>query len=56
MEKIEKIERDSEEYVKRMFQVAVNFCPTMYPCKTCGSPVINGYCCTYCNDVNPRGK
>uniref|UniRef100_A0A6M3J7R4 Uncharacterized protein n=1 Tax=viral metagenome TaxID=1070528 RepID=A0A6M3J7R4_9ZZZZ len=27
-----------------------------YPCHTCGRPVRDGYCCTWCGDVDPHGS
>ena len=24
------------------------------PCKTCGKPVKDGHCCTWCGDVDPH--
>ena len=33
--------------------MAEAYLPRMYPCKTCGSPVVKGYVCLYCDDDNP---
>jgi hypothetical protein len=41
-------------YNKEKAKLAIDFCPTIYPCKKCGYPVISGYRCTYCNDTNPN--
>jgi len=27
-----------------------------YPCKTCGKPVRDGYCCTWCGDTDPQNE
>ncbi len=27
-----------------------------YPCKTCGRPVRDGYCCTWCGDSDPQSE
>lgn len=51
--KITKIEPYSDIYYRRLNQVARDFCPRIYPCKKCGSPVADGYCCTYCGDNDP---
>jgi hypothetical protein len=28
--------------------------PPIYPCNTCNYPVVDGYCCGYCGNDNPR--
>jgi hypothetical protein len=33
-----------------------SFAPPVYPCGTCGYPVIKGYCCTNCHSMNPQDK
>jgi hypothetical protein len=44
---------DKELYKQRAIKLALDLCPSMYPCKKCGSPVVKGYCCTFCGDTNP---
>jgi hypothetical protein len=48
-----KIEYNSKEYNDRKYSIMLDFCPTIYPCKKCGAPVAQGYCCTYCRTSNP---
>ena len=35
---------------------AMQFCPRIYPCKTCGWPVVDGYVCTTCGDTDPSAN
>lgn len=45
---------DKEVYRKEADKLARDFCPPIYPCKECGYPVINGYCCIYCGSTDPN--
>lgn len=45
-----------QEYQKAQLQTALNYAPTIYPCKKCEWPVAEGYCCRYCGDDNPSSK
>lgn len=29
------------------------FAPTIKPCRDCGRPVVDGYCCNHCGSVLP---
>jgi hypothetical protein len=40
-------------YQRLAARLALDFCPPISPCATCGQPVIQGYCCTFCGDVDP---
>jgi hypothetical protein len=42
-----------EQYQVARARAAISFAPEMYPCKKCGWPVLNGYCCNTCGDTNP---
>ena len=42
------------QYRKMEIALALAFCPDIYPCNKCGWPVMLGYCCPTCHDVNPR--
>ncbi len=53
--KIRKIKKDGREYNRRVVEVAIGFCPQILTCKTCGSPTLKGYCCTYCGEIDPTG-
>lgn len=33
--------------------LALGYCPAIYPCADCGRPVISGYCCTTCGSEDP---
>ena len=43
----------NEQYREKKFQIALNFCPQIYPCKKCGWPVPDGYRCPTCKDPDP---
>ncbi len=36
--------------------LALGAVASIYRCKKCGYPVIHGYCCEHCGDVNPSEK
>ena len=40
-------------YERLANQVARNFAPEIHPCAKCGHPVVDGYCCGFCGDINP---
>ena len=46
---------DTHKYNQRARSLAVCFCPTIHPCAECKSPVVSGYCCTYCKSEEPDG-
>ena len=56
MKKTRKIRYDGREYNRRKLQVYESYYPTTYPCKTCGSPVVDGFACRYCDDCDPRNR
>ena len=35
-------------------ELARSYCPDIYACQHCSSPVITGYCCTYCGSAEPE--
>ena len=41
-----------EQYEEAEKNLAISFCPDIYPCKKCGWPVITGYCCS-CGASSP---
>jgi rubrerythrin len=43
-----------EQYQRTKIALMQSWCPEIYPCKECGYPVIDGYCCQYCGTNNPR--
>jgi hypothetical protein len=45
-----------KQYREAEIGQALIFCPEIYPCANCGWPVIDGYCCEYCDCTNPREK
>jgi hypothetical protein len=53
MPKVKQIQPYSEEWEKEAGRLARDFAPTIYPCKKCNHPFVNGYCCTFCGDRNP---
>lgn len=58
MDKFKKIKNllESREYNIECAELALHFCPEIYPCFKCGHPVITGYCCTTCGDTDPLSK
>ena len=51
--KVKKIKYDGREYRRRERDVLRHFYPSIYPCRTCGSPVARGYVCFFCDDSDP---
>jgi len=51
--KISKIKSDTVKWKKMANELARSFCPPIYPCKECGYPVIQGYCCGACGSDSP---
>lgn len=56
MKKLKKMESDTPEWHKLANSLARSFCPPIYPCGTCGHPVVSGYCCSFCHSVEPYKK
>ena len=48
-----KIKFDSKTWKKRLHETLVGYCNPIHQCKKCGSPYIEGYCCDYCDDIEP---
>ena len=48
-----KINPEGRLYRERAKELALTYCPNIYPCKHCGNPVRKGYCCGYCESDNP---
>lgn len=53
---MKKIDPNSTEYRKLKIEMALDFCPPIWPCERCGHPVVSGYCCTNCGDSDPFHK
>lgn len=49
---MKRIKPYGKTYYKRLIQ-EVEANKEYYPCKTCGNPVREPYCCTYCGDTSP---
>lgn len=45
--------KSEEEYNMERCKLALSYCPTIYPCIHCGYPVVDGYCCEYCDSASP---
>jgi hypothetical protein len=41
------------EYEQASLRMRLSHAPRTYPCKKCGWPVLDGYCCNTCGDDNP---
>lgn len=52
--KIIKIEPFTPQWQREANNLARTHCPTIYPCKECGHPVMVGYCCGTCGSKDPR--
>jgi hypothetical protein len=57
MAKYRKIKEPTTSRVYRYeaINLALGYCPAIFPCCKCKHPVIKGYCCTTCGNNNPEG-
>jgi hypothetical protein len=53
MKKLKKLEPYTPEWNKLANIVARNFAPPIRPCRECGYPVVDGYCCGRCGSTRP---
>lgn len=44
---------NDRQYRQAEIDQAISFAPPIRPCKTCKWPVVMGYCCNYCGEVDP---
>ena len=51
-----KVKYNSRTYKDRAMEVASDFCPSMYQCSKCGSPVAEGYLCQFCGHDNSANR
>jgi hypothetical protein len=50
------ISRFSPEWEAHANSLARSFAPDIHACAECGYPAVDGYCCTFCKCVDPRGN
>ncbi len=50
--KLKKIEPNTRFWENLANNLARSWVP-IHPCRDCGRPVIEGYCCSFCKSVNP---
>jgi hypothetical protein len=43
----------AEQYQKARLAKALDWCPPVRPCQQCKWPVVDGYCCSYCDSTHP---
>ena len=48
-----KIKPFTTAWCKIAAYVASNYAPQIFPCKECGYPVADGYCCGNCGSAEP---
>ena len=46
--------KDGAEYRRLAAGLAMQWAPPIYQCQKCWHPVIDGYCCSFCGDENPK--
>lgn len=51
--KIKRLDPNGAAYRDAVVELALSFCPEIYPCKKCTHPVVSGYCCQTCGDTLP---
>lgn len=51
--RIKKIKPHTQYWERRADELARSFAPPIAPCRHCGYPVVEGYCCTYCKSGTP---
>ena len=50
-----KMKEYSKAYNKEAIEMALGNI-SIYPCKSCGHPVQDGYVCRHCDEYNPRAE
>lgn len=50
-----KMKVGSKQWIKDAVQLAMAYAPAVYGCRTCGHPVVEGYCCHTCGSGDPEG-
>lgn len=49
-------EVNTDKWNEQALMLQASFAPRVYVCAKCGAPVITGFSCTYCHDMNPQEK
>lgn len=44
---------EGRAYERAANELARSYCPRLYPCRKCGWPVADGYCCQTCGTGTP---
>jgi hypothetical protein len=53
MKKSRKIKWGGAAWHREAYHLARWYAPPITPCMKCSYPVLKGYCCGYCGDINP---
>jgi hypothetical protein len=51
--KVKKFEGSEDKWMKLAANLAFYAAPAVFPCKRCGYPVLDGYCCDHCGSDSP---
>lgn len=51
--KLPKIQPYGPTWTNHACELARDYAPEIKPCKSCRYPVLHGYCCTFCGEVDP---
>jgi len=50
-----KIQVHGKKWEQLAMREALAYAPPTYPCAACEYPVLKGYCCAFCDSMNPEG-
>jgi|WetSurMetagenome_2_1015567.scaffolds.fasta_scaffold647904_3 hypothetical protein len=53
MPKVKVFKGSEDKWLKMAANLAFSYCPTIYECKRCHYPVVDGYVCHYCGSETP---
>ncbi len=53
--KVKRLQPFTRAWEAKADALARCYAPQIYPCKDCGGPVANGYCCQRCGSTSPEG-
>jgi hypothetical protein len=50
---MKKYKPNTPAWERKANSIARSWAPPIRPCKTCGYPVVDGYCCNNCGCIDP---
>jgi hypothetical protein len=54
--KVDKYKGSEEDWLKDAAMLAFSYCPTIFHCRHCDYPVVDGYGCSHCGSDDPGSE